>query len=41
MTSLISGTVMSPVKVMSNSPATKARTRVERLVMMRHSMASR
>ena len=40
-TSFISGTVMSPTKVMSNSPATKASTRVERLVMMRHSIASR
>ena len=29
------------VKVMSNSPATKARMRVDRLAMMRHSMASR
>jgi hypothetical protein len=31
---------MSPTKVMSNSPATNASTRVERLVTMRHSMAS-
>ena len=34
-------TVISPTNVMSNSPATKARTRVERLVTMRQSMASR
>ena len=39
-TSFISGTVMSRSKVMSNSPDTNARMRVERLSMMRISMAS-
>jgi len=39
-TSLSSGTVMSRSNVMSNSPATKPRMRVERLSMMRISMAS-
>ena len=40
-TSFISATVRSSEKVMSNSPATKASTRVERLEMTRQSMASR
>jgi hypothetical protein len=35
-----SATVRSSESVMSNSPATKAKTRVERLEMTRHSMAS-
>ena len=39
-TSLSSGTVMSRSNVMSNSPDTNARMRVERLSMMRISMAS-
>ena len=39
-TSFISGTVTSRSNVMSNSPDTNARMRVERLSMMRISMAS-
>ena len=40
LTSFISGTVTSRSKVMSNSPDTNAKMRVERLSMMRISMAS-
>ena len=40
-TSLSSGGVTSAVCVRSNSPAAKARRRVERLGTMRHSIASR
>ena len=40
-TSFMSGMVTSESNVRSNSPATKARMRVERLGMMRHSTASR
>ena len=39
--SFISGTVMSLSNVMSNSPATNPSMRVDRLSMMRISMASR
>ena len=39
--SLTSGIVMSAEKVMSKSPATKARMRVERFSMTFHSIASR
>ena len=39
-TSLSSGTVTSAEKVMSNSPATNARMRVERFSITFHSMAS-
>ena len=39
--SLTRATVRSSENVMSNSPATKARTRVDRLEMTRQSMASR
>jgi hypothetical protein len=40
LTSLRSGTVTSALKVMSNSPATKARMRVERFSITFQSMAS-